>query len=100
MVEENVTNVEFNVVTSDKKAGVSIVGNNNLKVGSNKVSIVITAEDGTTNEYTFNVYKMGDNPECNNTCHCEPLVGEAIQDYYNFYFFGLLSRFASRNDMF
>ena len=68
LVEENVTNVEFNVVTSDKKAGVSIVGNNNLKVGSNKVSIVITAEDGTTNEYTFNVYKMGDNPECNNTC--------------------------------
>ncbi len=60
LVEENVQNLEMEVIPNDSKATVSISNNTNLKPGLNKVSVIVTSEKGDTNEFLFNVYKIGE----------------------------------------
>lgn len=60
LVDETANEVEINVVPNDSKSSVSIEGNTNLKSGLNVVSVKVTAENGDVNEYTFNVYKIGE----------------------------------------
>ena len=43
---------------SDEKANVTIVGNENLQVGDNKVTITVTAQNGDSDVYTLNVYRL------------------------------------------
>lgn len=66
LVDENVNEVEFNVVPNDSTATVSIQNNNNLKEGLNEVIVQITAENGSINEYLFNVYKISKGAAANN----------------------------------
>ena len=63
LVDENVNDIEIKVVPNDSDAAVSIENNTNLKSGLNKVTIKVTAENGNINEYTFNVYKIGEEEE-------------------------------------
>ena len=63
LVDENVNDIEINVVPNDSTATVSIENNTNLKSGLNKATIKVTAENGNINEYTFNVYKIGEEEE-------------------------------------
>ena len=63
LVNENTNEVEFDVKTNDSASTVQIQNNTNLKPGLNKVKVQITAENGSTNEYTFNVYKIGKEKE-------------------------------------
>ena len=60
LVDEDVNEVEFDIKTNDSKALVSIENNTDLKPGLNVVNVIITAENGDTNEYLFNVYKIGE----------------------------------------
>ena len=60
LVDEDVNEVEFNITPNDSKAIVSIENNTNLKPGLNVVKVIVTAENGDANEYTFNVYKIGE----------------------------------------
>ena len=60
LVEENINNVEITVVPNDIKSAVNIQNNTNLKPGLNKVIVQVTSESGEVNEYTLNVYKIGE----------------------------------------
>lgn len=45
----------INVTTNDEKAKYEIKNNSTLEIGENKISIEVTAEDGTTKTYNINV---------------------------------------------
>lgn len=44
-------------ITLEDKTAKAIVKNNNLKVGNNKINIVVKAEDGSTQKYYIKAYK-------------------------------------------
>ncbi len=56
-VENDVNSLDLTIVTEDKKAEVTIVGNENFVTGENIVKIMVTAENGNTKTYTINVTK-------------------------------------------
>ena len=72
LVDEDVNELEFKVVTNDKKATVSIENNTNLKPGLNEVKVIATSENGNPNEYLFDVYKIGE------VCNCEETSPEPV----------------------
>lgn len=66
--QKNITNYDINVpyntesidieaLPEDNKSTVEITGNKDLKVGLNKIIILVTSEDKSTREYTINVNK-------------------------------------------
>ncbi len=60
LVDENIDNIEFSVIPNDSKATVSVTNNTNLKAGLNVVNVKVKAENGDSNEFIFNVYKLGE----------------------------------------
>ena len=54
---ENVDKLKLDITLNDAKATYEIIGNENLKVGENKIIIKVTAEDNKVKEYTLNVKK-------------------------------------------
>lgn len=58
VVENEEEELDLTVILEDDKASY-IVENNKLNVGNNVVSIVVTAEDGSTNTITLNVTRKG-----------------------------------------
>ena len=56
-VDKNVSEIEINVTPNDSKTKVEVLNNTNLKPGTNKIVVRLTAESGDVNEYVFNVHK-------------------------------------------
>lgn len=54
-VDNNVTSVKVNAIPNSSSATVSIEGNDNLAVGTNKVTVNVTAENGEISSYTIYV---------------------------------------------
>ncbi|MDD6223979.1 MAG: cadherin-like beta sandwich domain-containing protein [bacterium] len=54
-VKNNIQGLNVTAIPTSDKAKVTISGNSNWKVGVNKVTIKVTAEDGTKNTYIVNV---------------------------------------------
>ncbi|HCC03299.1 MAG TPA: hypothetical protein DEP51_00325 [Clostridiales bacterium] len=55
-VPNDVESVNVYAKTQDTKARItSGIGNHNLDIGSNDISVIVTAEDGSTQTYTINV---------------------------------------------
>ena len=54
-VSNNITGLKVTAVATDEKATVTVTGNSNWKEGNNTITIKVTAEDGTTNNYVVNV---------------------------------------------
>lgn len=54
-VKNDVTSLDISAIANHEKAKVEITGNKDLKEGVNTVSIKVTAEDGSVNNYTINV---------------------------------------------
>lgn len=54
-IPKNLNTLEVEAATEDKKATYTINGHNDLAKYNNKVFIVVTAEDGSTNTYTISV---------------------------------------------
>lgn len=54
-VENNVTSVKVTATPKDSKAKISIAGNKNLDVGTNKVTVTVTSSDGK-NKKTYVIY--------------------------------------------
>ena len=60
-IPETMTEVEVYATTQDSKATYVVSGDKNLKIGTNKVTITVTASDGVTKkEYYINVRRLGD----------------------------------------
>ena len=57
-VPNEINNLTLNITKEDENATYEVTGNNNFKVGNNKVEIVVTATDGTKTTYTLNVIKQ------------------------------------------
>lgn len=59
-VDNDVTNIAVSATPANGKATVeSVSGNTNLSVGTNQISIVVKAEDGTTATYKITVTRLG-----------------------------------------
>ena len=54
-VKNSVKSLDLTIVLNDKNASYVVNGNSNFKVGENTVTIVVTAEDGSTSTYTIKV---------------------------------------------
>ena len=59
-VPEDVESVEVYATAQDSGATISGTGNKTLEYGENALSVVVTAEDGTTKTYTINVNREGE----------------------------------------
>ena len=62
-VPEDVESVEVYATASDSRATISGTGTKSLNIGENALSVVVTAEDGTTKTYTINVTRQGEQEE-------------------------------------
>ena len=54
-VNNNVTSIKVNAVPNNSNAKVSVEGNTSLNIGTNKVTVKITAENGQSSEYIIYV---------------------------------------------
>ncbi len=57
-VPNDTTSVEVYATVQDSSAKVSGIGTKSLEVGTNKIDVVVTAEDGTTKTYTINITRQ------------------------------------------
>ena len=62
-VPEDVESVEVYAAAQDSEATILGTGNKTLEYGENALSVVVTAEDGTTKTYTINVTREGEEAE-------------------------------------
>lgn len=65
-VKNNITGLDVTAVPNNDKAKVTISGNKNWKEGTNTVTIKVTAEDGSVNNYIINVERESSNSNKNN----------------------------------
>ena len=56
-VDGKTNKLDLSIVLNDKDAFYEVIGNDNFKVGNNKVYIVVTAADGSIKKYIINVKK-------------------------------------------
>lgn len=61
-VENKITSISVGAKATDSKARISGVGTKKLSEGSNKINIVVTAENGNKKTYTINVTRKELNP--------------------------------------
>ena len=60
-IPNEITKIEILAIPQSQKAKVSILGNNEMKVGNNYIQINVIAEDGITNKkYELNVYRRNE----------------------------------------
>lgn len=65
-VKNNITSLDVTAIPNHDKAKVTISGNKNWKEGTNTVTIKVTAEDGSVNNYIINVERESSNSNKNN----------------------------------
>lgn len=61
-VENKITSINVSAKATDSKARISGIGTKKLSEGSNKINIVVTAENGNKKTYTINVTRKELNP--------------------------------------
>lgn len=93
-VPNEITTLNIEAVAEDSKATVRITGNEDLQIGENEISIVVTAEDGSKTTYTItairadeelglqslSVFYINENGE-KTPLNLEPLFGVGIYEY-------------------
>lgn len=65
-VKNNITGLDVTAIPNNDKAKVTISGNKNWKEGTNTVTIKVTAENGSVNNYIINVERESSNSNKNN----------------------------------
>lgn len=77
-----VKDIDITAVPEDSKSKVEISGNKELKVGTNKITILVTAEDGSKREYIINVDRKNEDEKLSNNTN----ISKLIIDNYNINF--------------
>lgn len=73
-VSNDVEKADIKVELSDNKASLKIDGNTNLKIGSNIIKIIVTAEDNSvTKTYTLNIIRKDKNAVLSNNTYIRKL---------------------------
>lgn len=54
----DITKLDLDIKLEDEKASVKVSGNDNLKVGNNVITIVVTGKDNKNTTYTINVNRL------------------------------------------
>ena len=62
-LDKVVEKLEIEISLNDKNANYEIKGNENLKIGDNEISVIVTAEDGTTKEFKIKLKIVDPNKE-------------------------------------
>lgn len=63
-VSNDIINLDILAVPQNEKASIKIIGNDELKIGSNRLEINVTAQDGITNKkYVLEVYRRNKEEE-------------------------------------
>lgn len=70
-VPEDVAEVEVYAKTTSSKATVTGTGKKKLENGTNKVEVIVTAENGTKKTYTIEITREGKNEETDTTAQAE-----------------------------
>ena len=73
IVPYDVTSLDLEAIANDSNALVVVNGNSNFKVGNNKVTINVTAEDGTQKTYTLNVNRLKKSQSVNTNANLRDL---------------------------
>lgn len=69
-----VENIDLEYEKDDSKSLVEIIGNDNLKVGKNTITINVTAEDGSIREYKIIVTRKEENKIVSNNSKLKDLI--------------------------
>lgn len=77
-----VKDIDITAVPEDSKSKVEISGNKELKVGTNKITILVTAEDGSKREYIINVDRKNEDEKLSNNTN----ISKLTIDNYNINF--------------
>ncbi|MBO5873093.1 MAG: cadherin-like beta sandwich domain-containing protein [Clostridia bacterium] len=86
-IPNDVTELLVNVRTEDRKATATVEGSKDMKVGSNKRVLVVTAENGNQKRYTINITRLdatGQVPDTPDTPD-EPTKTEVVADGQTMY---------------
>lgn len=63
-IANNVNKIDILAISEKQNASVKIVGNDEMKIGANKIEITVTAEDGITDKkYVLEVYRRNEEEE-------------------------------------
>lgn len=63
-IANNVNKIDILAIPEKQNASVKIVGNDEIKIGANKIEITVTAEDGITDKkYVLEVYRRNEEEE-------------------------------------
>jgi len=66
-ITSSVSTLTVSATTKDSNASYTVSGNTNLQVGNNTITILVTAQDGTTKKtYTLQVYKKSNDTKLSN----------------------------------
>lgn len=62
-IDNSVTSIDINAIANDPNASVEIDKTDDLQVGENTITIIVTAEDGTICKYILNINRKEQNQE-------------------------------------
>lgn len=82
-VENDVTSVTINAVPNNSRAKVNVSGNTELEVGTNKITVQVTAEDGTSEQYLLYVRRKSKTLAETNVIPNVQEEGDVYQDENN-----------------
>lgn len=82
-VLNNVENIDV-VTETEENIKVEVIGNENLKVGENKILIKLTDDNNNQNEYTINVTRLEEGETLNNIHYLKSLVVGGYENELNF----------------